>query len=302
MNAIDLPAAGRRFIDRPELDEYAGERLAGLVLPGLFVVGSLDGLAAPTVAIVGTRAPSEGGRERARRLAHELGANGICIVSGLALGIDAAAHEGALLAGAPTIGVLGGGHDHFFPPRNAELARRIVASGGAVVSPFAPHEPARPYQFLQRNGIVAALADAVVVVEAAARSGALNTASWAADRSLPVLAFPGDVDRPKVAGCLALIRDGAVLVRGADDVLDALGRQRESSPRAQPRSPRAATPIQGRVFAAIGAEGATCESLAQTTGLGIGELLGTLGECELHGTIVREGDRYRMAPPSPRGQ
>ncbi len=295
MNATDLPATGRRFVSRAELDEFAGERLLGLALSGLYVVGSLDGLAAPTVAIVGTRAPSEGGRERARRLAHELGMSGVCVVSGLALGIDAAAHEGALLAGAPTIGVLGGGHNHFFPPRNRELARRMIAGGGAVISPYPPDEPARPYQFLQRNGIVAALADAVVVVEAAARSGALNTASWAADRSLPVLAFPGDVDRPKVAGCLALIRDGATLVRHADDVLDAIGRPRRTG--LQLDKLILPTPEGHRsLLAAIGADGSTCESLAQVVGLEIGTLLGALAECEMLGVVIRDGDTYRIAP------
>ena len=94
----------------------------------------------------------------------------------------------------------------------------MIAAGGAVVSPYPPEQPARPHQFLARNGLVAALADGAVVVEAAARSGALNTASWAGDRGIPVMALPGDVDRPKVAGCLALIRDGATLVRDADDV------------------------------------------------------------------------------------
>ena len=293
MNATDLPPTGRRFVSRAELDEIAGDRLAGLALPGLYVAGSLEGLAAPTVAIVGTRAPSEGGRERARRLAHELGLGGVCIVSGLALGIDSAAHEGALLAGAPTLGVLGGGHDHFFPPRNRELARRMISGGGAVLSPYAPHEPVRPYQFLQRNGIVAALADAVVVVEAAARSGALNTASWAADRSLPVLVFPGDVDRPKVAGCLALIRDGATLVRHADDVLDALGRPRIKNAAYEPAM--LTNERQRRLLAAVGGEGSTCEILAERTGLGIGELLALIGECELLGALVRDGDRYRIA-------
>jgi len=261
VNATDLPPTGRRFVSRPELDEIAGERLAGLALSGLYVAGSLAGLAAPTVAIVGTRAPSEGGRERARRLAHELG--------------------------------LGGGHDHFFPPRNRELARRMISGGGAVLSPYEPHEPVRPYQFLQRNGIVAALADAVVVVEAAARSGALNTASWAADRSLPVLVFPGDVDRPKVAGCLALIRDGATLVRHADDVLDALGRPRIKNAAYEPAM--LTNERQRSLLAAVGGEGSTCEILAERTGLGIGELFALIGECELMGALVRDGDRYRIA-------
>jgi DNA processing protein len=213
----------RRFVPRSELDALCGERLGASRLAGLYAAGSLQSLCAPTVAIVGTRAPSDGGRRLAHRLAADLGAAGVCVISGLALGIDSAAHSGSLAAGAPTIGVLGGGHDHFFPARNRELAARMIAGGGAVVSPYEPHVPARPFQFLARNGVVAALADALVVVEAASRSGALNTASWAADRSIPVMAFPGDVDRPKVAGCLALIRDGALLVRHAGDVLAELG-------------------------------------------------------------------------------
>jgi DNA processing protein len=190
---------------------------------GLFVSGSLDALAAPCVAIVGSRAPSELGRRLARSTAQRLARSGVCVVSGLALGIDAAAHEGALDAGAPTVGVLGGGHRRFFPRRNVALAERIIAGGGAVVSPFEPDHRSQPFQFLQRNAIIAALADAVAVVEAAERSGSLNTASWATDLGLPVFAFPGDVDRPKVAGCLALLRDGATLVRGAGDILEGLG-------------------------------------------------------------------------------
>ncbi len=224
--------ANRRFVPRAELDAICGRRLESSRLAGLYVAGSYECLAAPSVAIVGTRAPSDAGRRFARQLAADLGATGVCVVSGLALGIDGAAHEGSLAAQAPTVGVLGGGHEHFFPARNRELAARIVAGGGAVVSPYAPEVPARPHQFLARNGVVAALVDGVVVVEAAARSGALNTASWAADRGIPVMAVPGDVDRPKVAGCLALIRDGALLVRDAADVLAQLGHPAGYSPRA----------------------------------------------------------------------
>src|SRR5579863_5342994 len=215
-------------IDRPlflPCDAFAalrGERGFAVAATGLWVAGDTSGLRRPCVAIVGTRAATRYGRRIARELAAELGTAGCCIVSGLALGIDAAAHEGALDAGAPTVGVLGSGHARFFPERNRPLAERIVAAGGAVLSPFEPEHPALPHQFLARNGIVAALADALVVVEAPARSGALNTASWAAGR-IPVLAVPGDVDRRHVAGCHALIRDGAVLARNAGDVLEALG-------------------------------------------------------------------------------
>ncbi len=287
-----MDSLARRFLTRPELEAHAFGRLADLALDGLWVAGSLAGLAAPAIAVVGTRAPSDAGRRLAYELGRDLGAAGVCVVSGLALGIDGAAHAGALAAGAPTVGVLGGGHGHFFPSRNRELADRMILGGGAVVSPFAPDVPARPHQFLQRNGIVAALADAVVVVEAAARSGALNTASWAADRSIPVLAFPGDVNRPKVAGCHALIRDGAILARDIRDVLAALpGLRTPSLPlAAQPRSGPARAddpPVFRLVLGALAAGERSAETLAATLGLPPALLLPTLAELEADGRVAR---------------
>ncbi|MBV9104137.1 MAG: DNA-protecting protein DprA [Candidatus Eremiobacteraeota bacterium] len=217
--ALDAP----RIVTRREIERRRPRFPSTARLESLWVVGDLASLERTTIAIVGSRAPSEAGRRLAFETAGALAAAGTCIISGLALGIDGAAHAGAVHAGAATVGVLGGGHHSFFPRRNEALAQEMIAAGGAVVSPFPPDQAAHPPQFLQRNGIVAALADAVVIVEAAARSGALNTASWAADLGIPVFAFPGDVDRPKVAGCLALLRDGATLVRSARDILDDLG-------------------------------------------------------------------------------
>lgn len=293
-----MDALERRWVARAELDAVCGERLGDAALEGLWVAGTLDGLRAPCVAVVGTRAPSDAGRRRARRLAEDLARSGVCVVSGLALGIDGAAHEGALLAGAPTIGVLGGGHAHFFPPRHRELAARIAARGGAVVSPFAPAVVPKPWQFLARNAVIAALADALVVVEAAARSGALNTAGHAADRGIPVLAVPGDVDRPKAAGCNALIRDGATLVRDADDVLAAL-------PMRLAPPPRAASADRGgpddsaaarRVLAAL-REGA-CDpgTLADRLALAPAQLFPLLTELELSGRIVCDADGFALPP------
>ena len=198
-----------------------GGRPVPATFPCLWVAGAIDVLERPVVAIVGTRAATAYGKRLARTFAAELGRAGCCIISGLALGIDTEAHLGALEAPAPTIGVLGSGHGTFFPKRNRGLGERIVASGGAVLSPYPPEREAYPSQFLERNGVVAALSDAVVVIEAPARSGALNTAGWAAGR-IPVFAVPGDVDRQHVAGCHALIRDGAILARCARDVLDDL--------------------------------------------------------------------------------
>src|SRR5579863_5566187 len=245
---------------------------------GLWCAGRLDGLARSCVAVVGTRAATPLGKHLARDFARDLAAAGCCILSGLALGIDAAAHEGALDGGGLTIGVLGGGHRHFFPSRNRALAERTIAAGGAVLSPFPPDEPARPGQFLARNGIVAALADAVVVIEAPARSGALNTAGWAAGR-IPVLAVPGDVDRRHVQGCLALIRDGALLARHAGDVLEALGQ-----PALFPAA--AAPPADGSaVLAALSAGPLSLDELVAKTGLAPSAALAELAVLELQSRV-----------------
>ena len=289
-----MDATLRRYCTREQLADDAFGRLEGTTLEGLWVAGSLTALAGPTVAVVGTRAPSEDGRRLAQQLAADLGRCGVCVISGLALGIDSAAHQGALDVAAPTIGVLGGGHERFFPPRNAELARRMINGGGAVVSPYPPHHPAFPSQFLARNGIVAALADGVVVVEAAARSGALNTASWAADRAVPVMAFPGDVGRPKVAGCLTLLRDGATLVRDAGDVLAALGLLRDGAAGA-PRSAPPATPAE-RVLARLDEAPAGADELVASTGIPAVLALALLGELVATGKVVEEGDgRFRRS-------
>jgi DNA processing protein len=299
----------RRWVSRAELDALCGERLAEAVLDGLWVAGTLEGLQAPCVAVVGTRAPSDDGRRRARVLAEALARSGVCVVSGLALGIDGAAHQGALAAGAPTIGVLGGGHERFFPPRHRDLGTRIAASGGAVVSPFAPDVVPQPWQFLARNAIIAALADAVVVVEAAARSGALNTAGHAADRGIPVLAIPGDVDRPKAAGCNALIRDGATLVRDADDVLAALPAGVVPRPPARVRGRRASSAaasvevtddlgdsaVARRVFAALRNGACDPGTLADRLHVPPAELFPLLTELELSGRIVCGADGYALA-------
>lgn len=265
---------------------------------GLWCVGSLNGLALTCIAIVGTRAATGYGRRIAREFATALGRAGCCIVSGLALGIDAAAHEGALHAAAPTVGVLGSGHRHFFPKRNLELAERIVAAGGAVLSPYPPDQPAFPGQFLARNGIVAALADAVVVVEAPIRSGALNTAGWAAGR-IPVLAVPGDIDRKHVQGCLALIRDGAILARSAQDVLEVLGRPSLPLLPAEPDTCRV-DPTSAALLKVLEAGAAEVDELVAAAGVPTPRALAALTMLELSGTIESRGSTTyaRVATPS----
>jgi DNA processing protein len=294
------PPSERGVVDKPVwrtravFEALRAPRPLPAVFEGLWVAGELAGLKKPCVAIVGTRAATEYGRANARRFANDLGSSGCCIISGLALGIDAAAHEGALDARAETIGVLGGGHEQFFPRRNGTLAQRMVANGGAVLSPFAPEHPAIPHQFLQRNGVVAALADAVVVIEAPARSGALNTASWAAGR-VPVFAVPGDIDRAHSAGCHALIRDGVTLARSAQDVLDELQIMRlPISAEAARLTP--ADPLQAKVLAILDGGEATLDEIGFAASAGTPQLLAALSVLELRGAIeARAGQRYAIA-------
>jgi len=278
------------YLDGARLEALREGRGFPGVARGLWCSGDPAGLRPPCVAVVGTRAATAYGRRLAREIACDLGRAGCSVLSGLALGIDACAHEGALAAPAPTIGVLGGGHARFFPRQNAALAERIVAAGGAVLSPFEPDEPAYPGRFLERNGVVAALADAVLVVEAPARSGALNTAGWAAGR-IPVLAIPGDVDRRHSAGCLALIRDGATLARSAADVLEALGVAQRPLARGNARAPD--DPLARAILDALDDGERDLDTIVAETGAPAPAVLAALTLLELCGCVdVRGPARY----------
>jgi DNA processing protein len=272
---------------RERIEQARAGRAFEAAAEGLWCCGDLTGLASRCIAIVGTRAATAYGRRLAYRFAADLGRAGCCVLSGLALGIDGAAHEGALSAGARTLGVLGGGHRQFFPKRHRPLAERILTAGGAVLSPFPPDQPAQPWQFLERNGVVAALADAVVVIEAPARSGALNTAGWAAGR-IPVLAVPGDVDRPHVQGCLALIRDGATLARSAGDVLEAIGFAGLPldlpAPARRPRDPTAAALLR-----ALDTGAAPLDEIVAVSGIAPAAALASLALLEIEGEVESRG-------------
>ena len=204
----------------------------------LYVKGDAKALAKPSIAMVGTRRATAYGRDIANRLSHDLAQAGWCIVSGLALGIDAEAHRGALDGGGLTVGVIGSGLDCFYPEENRELAREIVKKGGAVVSEFPFGRPPDQQTFPIRNHVVAALSRGVVAVEAPVRSGTLITTGIAADLGRTVMAVPGRVGDRMSSGCLKLIRDGAILVRDADDVLEAMSEllPRSSSPIPHPPS------------------------------------------------------------------
>lgn len=188
----------------------------------LYVRGNVAALSKPAIAIVGTRRATAYGLDQANKFAHDLAENGWSVVSGLALGIDAEAHKGALAAEGTTVGVIGSALDCFYPNENRELAREIVKKGGAVVSEFPFGREPDNQTFPQRNHVVAALASGVLAVEAPSKSGTLITLGIAADIGRTVMAVPGRVDSRSSAGCLKLIRDGATLVRNAADVEEAM--------------------------------------------------------------------------------
>ncbi len=188
----------------------------------LFVLGDADVLKLPAIAIVGSRNPTSGGRDNAYRFARHLARTGFVIVSGLAEGVDAAAHEGALDANGLTVAVLGHGLDRIYPAANGALAERILEDG-ALVSEYAPGTPPRRANFPQRNRIISGLSLGTLVVEAARRSGSLITARTAGEQGREVFAIPGSIHNPMAKGCHRLIRQGARLVESADDILSELG-------------------------------------------------------------------------------
>ena len=239
--SADLPAAGAPVPDRCRVERdlerlhALGARLVGtgdpempprlLAIPDhpavLFLRGDPGVLAAPQVAIVGSRRATPAGARIARRLAGELTAHGLVVTSGLAQGIDAEAHRGALEAGGRTVAVLGSSLDRVYPNAHRSLAERI-AGQGALVSEFPFGTPPVPWNFPWRNRIISGLSLGVVVVEAAARSGSLVTARLAADQGREVFAVPGSILNPLSSGCHRLLRDGAKLVERVEDVLEEL--------------------------------------------------------------------------------
>lgn len=203
-----------RFIQRSEVVAKPPEKL--------YFIGQLPEDASPTVAIVGSRKPTAYGKEVAYKLAYELAQRGVIIVSGLALGIDSIAHRGALEAGGTTIAILANGLDYIYPRSHKTLAEQIIRQNGAIISEYEPHIEAYPNQFLERNRLVSGLSDAVIVVEAAARSGTLNTAAHALEQGKEVFAVPGNITSPLSTGCNALIRQGATPVTSSEDILQVI--------------------------------------------------------------------------------
>ncbi|MGN6519071.1 MAG: DNA-processing protein DprA [Dokdonella sp.] len=284
----------------------------------LFVAGACDALWYPQLAIVGSRSATQGGLATAVAFARALAAAGFAITSGLAEGIDGAAHAATLDAGGTTIAVLGTGADVVYPARHRDLAARIVARGGALVSEFPLGTPPHPTHFPRRNRIIAGLALGTLVVEAGLRSGSLLTARQAAEAGREVFAIPGSIHNPLSRGCHQLIRTGARLVETAEEIgaelaplaqrLGASLRERlgglEEPSAALPApcrlgtAARADDPDYARLYAALDHDALGIDTLAERSGLPVAALSSMLLMLELEGEVVAERGGYaRRAGP-----
>jgi DNA processing protein len=250
----------------------------------LYCLGDPTATEGRAIAIVGSRAATPYGRSIAAQFAREGVGYGAAIISGLARGVDAAAHTSAVECGGKTIAVIGSGISALYPQYHSLLADDIVAAGGAVFSEFPPKMKARAFHFPMRNRIVAALADATIVTEAATRSGALITARLADEFGRRVFAVPGDIDRPTSAGTNALIKDGVMAATSMADVADALGWSAAPANAAAPSDALVAI-MQTRPF--------DVDELAEVTGLPVAELAARLTLLELRGDVERRsGSAY----------
>ena len=305
-----LAEKGVRVVTLPE-EDYPG-RLAAIPdpPPALFVKGEVPD--APTVALVGSRKASATGIEVARALGRALGERGACVVSGLALGIDAAAHEGALETGGPTVGVLGCGIDVVYPKSNRGLFGR-VEEGGAVISEYYLGEAPLAWRFPARNRVIAGLSDVVVVVEAAEKSGALITARHALDAGRDVWAVPGPIGFPECRGSNALLSDGAGVLWDVECFVEAVIPEPAPHKLAVAQHTDAGTtPVpaglpesEAAALAGVGFEPTGVDVVARRvagSGVGMRELLSALALLELKGYVTRDaGGAFVRSPESNRG-
>ena len=286
-------------------DDMYPELLAGIAGPPaqLYVNGDPEIMHLPALAIVGSRNPTAGGAQTAFEFARHLGATGFCIVSGLAQGIDAAAHRGALAAGAPTVAFLGHGIDRVYPAATRDLARDI-ARHGALVSEFPLGTAPSRALFPQRNRLISGLSLGTLVVEAARRSGSLITARLAAEQGREVFAIPGSIHNPLSRGCHQLIRQGAKLVEAADDIVAELAplaghllqnADESTSSDRPPADSVEADKEYVQLLEAIGHDPVRADELAERSGLTIDQVSSMLLILELEGKIERlSGGRYSI--------
>jgi len=309
-SSLDLEA-GRRELARARRsgvdpigiweDRYPELLRAALGPPVLFVKGDTGSLHGAAVAVVGTRHPTPYGRDQARKLASGLAGVGIAVVSGLAYGIDAEAHRGALQGGGRTIAVFGCGLATVYPKQNEKLARQILETGGALVSEFPMEYPVRAENFPRRNRIISGLALGTLVVEAAKRSGALITASCSAEQGREIFALPGPVTSLQSMGTNALIQDGAKLVTCVEDIVSELRLDLLPFARAPlEESAEEATAGDGddaarQILSALDDSVADAEELARETGMNPERVSNALGMLEISGAVKRVPGGYAKA-------
>lgn len=277
--------------------------------PVLWAWGNLACLEQPAIAIVGSRHPSSAGRHHAQAFARALAEAGSCIVSGMALGIDAQAHEGALSAEGATIAVVGSGLDHTYPRQHRSLQQRILNAGGLLLSEHPPATEARPAFFPRRNRIITGLSRGVLVVEAALRSGSLISARLALEQNRDVFALPGALEASLSAGCHALIRQGATLVTTPTDIIEELGgpwpassiQGAENRPacREGGERQRAGHDLQAQRWLVLLRDGAvSLDELVLRSGCSVSDTLNALLALELAGQVVMCGNGWTLSAPS----
>ncbi|MGB3946309.1 MAG: DNA-processing protein DprA, partial [Candidatus Saccharimonadales bacterium] len=245
-------------------------------------IGTVPAVRIKTVAIVGTRRPSAYGKEVTYRLSYDLAKRGILIVSGLALGVDGIAHTAALEAGGLTIAVLGNGLPEVQPATNRKIAEQIIAGGGGIISEYEDYTDARPHHFLERNRLVAGLADAIVITEAATRSGTLNTAAHALAQGIEIFVVPGNITSPLSAGCNMLLKQGARAVTNYQDILDIIAPEKTDSQQALPLGN---TKLETKIIQIIAAGQRDGEDIMSQTGADTMEFNTALTMLELSGAI-----------------
>ncbi|MFC5696130.1 DNA-processing protein DprA [Pseudomonas sp. GCM10022186] len=307
--SLGLPEASADLRRSPDIRDAAAHALAWLERPGhrllcwddpaypallaelanapplLFVAGDVALLERPQLAMVGSRRASAAGLDTARAFARSLAGGGFVITSGLALGIDGAAHLGALESGGATVAVLGTGLERLYPNRHRGLAARIVEAGGALVSELPLDCPPHPANFPRRNRIISGLSLGVLVVEASPSSGSLITARLAAEQGREVYAIPGSIHHPGARGCHQLIREGATLVETVEDILEALRGWQAVAP--GPRA-EAVEQVDHPLLELLRAAPYSSEALAVASGWELPRLLAELTDLELEGHIARE--------------
>lgn len=274
--------------------------------PLLFVRGDVSCLGLPQLAVVGSRNPTGGGRENAHRFAEFMATHGFAITSGLALGVDGAAHEGALAAQGRTVAVMGTGIDKIYPARHRDLAQRILDAGGALVSELPLGTGSLAANFPQRNRIISGLSHGVLVVEAALQSGSLITAHIALQQNREVFAIPGSIHNPLARGCHQLVRQGATLVETGQDIVDQLqgmlGFEREKLSNRQRTGPKLnendevpglLSQGERHLIHTMGFDPVSLDELAERTGLAIGSLAAQLVSLELKGIVEQRGTAFQ---------